>query len=122
MRERLAALGLVAAGLTLSACGPTVMNSQIIGTLNDPPARLEIRLVQPDILDTWTTHELWGVNAGSEPVCAGRRDAGMSWDAFLIPPRSELRLQGLGNDPGPGQTALVPLNGRTCSVGLLIGP
>ena len=106
-------------GCLASACGPTVISSEVTSRLADPPAWVEIREVQPDALDSWTTQELWGVNRSDEPVCAGYRSSGMSWSSFIVPPRTEIRLLGLGNGEISGETGLSSLRGRVCSDALM---
>jgi hypothetical protein len=103
----------------ISACGPTVVSSVTSSQLNDPPASVEIREVQPDALSDWTTQELWGVNRSGEPVCAGYRSTGMSWSSFVVPPHSEIRLLGLGNGDISGETGIASLRGRVCSDALM---
>lgn len=64
---------------------------------------------------------MWGVNLSNEPVCAGVRPGGLSWFAYLLEPRSERRLVGLGNGDISGQTAIVALNGGQCTESLFTG-
>lgn len=61
---------------------------------------------------------MWGINLSNEPVCAGVRTEGMSWFAYLLEPRSERRLVGLGNGGISGQTAILALNGGQCTESL----
>lgn len=110
--------GLVAA---TAACGPTIVSSQILASLDDPAARVELRRVQPDPLDDWSTMEMWGVNLGDEAVCAGVRVGGLSWSSYLLEPRTERRLVGLGNGGSDGQTTVVALRGRQCTDTLVAG-
>jgi hypothetical protein len=100
----------------LAACGPTVVSSEIAASITDPNARIELRTVQPDALDGWTTNELWGVNLSDEPVCGGYREQGLSWSSFLLAPRSERRLLGLGNGDIGGTTRIKAMrNGEGCT-------
>lgn len=76
MARRLALVATLAGLMTTTAaCGPTVVSSEILSSLDDPPARVELRRVQPDPLDDWSTQEMWGVNLSDEAVCAGVRPA-----------------------------------------------
>jgi hypothetical protein len=122
MARRLALLFALAALTTvMAACGPTIVSSEILSSLDDPPARVELRRVQPDPLDDWSTQEMWGVNSGDEAVCAGVRAGGLSWVSYLLAPRSERRLVGLGNGSISGQTTIVALRGRPCTDTLVAG-
>lgn len=106
---------------TTAACGPTIVSSEILSSMDDPPARVELRRVQPDPLDDWSTQEMWGVNLSDEPVCAGVRSGGLSWFSYRLEPRSERRLVGLGNGSISGQTNIVALRGQECTDMLVSG-
>ena len=108
--------GICGAMALLTACGPTVVSTQIAASMSDPNARIELRNVQPDPLDPWTTNELWGVNLSNEPVCGGYRERGMSWTSFLMGPQSARRLLGLGNGGFSGTTSIKAMrNGQACT-------